>query len=243
MWKKKPPFKQRVTFVSVKVNTIFSLSTNTINIRFFHTYVLYTSSCHKLPYVLLEYNLSLCTHCLYDNERWQLLMDPGHDVDSKPVYHLSPETEGVVVNHFLCSAWTPVLEHSARPRSDKRRNICISTGQQSRPFHSYELYSYITVWTQLCDPRGWGNVDETCGLIRGRNTLLPPMGNTVCCVVVRKHVLHEPCGKQWHGAARESMYLILLVTWTMSVESGGVFWPPHPWDCIPLGVAKFIPWL
>jgi len=232
-----------VTFFWVKVNTIFFPSTNTINIRFFHTYLLYTSSCHKILYVLLEYNLSLYTHCLYDNERWQLLMDPGHNVDSKPVYHLSPETEGVVVNHFLCSARTPVLEHSTRPRSDKRRNICISIGQQHRPFHSYEQYSYTTVRSQLCNPRGWGNVDETCGLIRGRSMLLLPMGNTVCCVFVWKHLLLKQCGKQWHGAARESMSLILLVTWTMSVESGGVFWPTHPWDRIRLGVAKFIPGL
>jgi len=72
-------------------------------------------------------------------------MDPGHDVDSQPVYHLSPETEGVVVNHFLYSARTPVLEHSARSCSDKRRDICISTGQQRRPFRSYELH--VTVWT------------------------------------------------------------------------------------------------
>jgi len=165
-------------------------------------------------------------------------MDPGHDVDSKPVYHLSPETKGVVVNHFLCSGRTPVLEHSARPCSDKRRNFCISTGQLHRPLHPYELH--ITVWTQLCDLRHWGNIDEKCGLIRGRNTLLVPMGNTVCCVVW-KRLLDEPCGKQWRDAARESMSLILLVRWTMSVESGCVFWPPHPWDCIPLGVAKFIP--
>jgi hypothetical protein len=101
-------------------------------------------------------------------------------VDSKPVYHLSPETKGVVVNHFLCSGRTPVLEHSARPCSDKRRNFCVSTEQLLRPLHPYELH--ITVWTQLCDPRCWGNVDEKCGLIRGRNTLILPMGkHSVLC--------------------------------------------------------------
>jgi hypothetical protein len=142
-----------VTFVSVKVNTIFSLNTNTkIHGSFIQIYCVVHLVKNFRMYCLNIHNLSLYTHCLYDNERWQLLMDPGHNVDSKPVYHLSPETEGVVVNHFLCCARAPVLEHGARPCSDKRRNICISTRKQRRPFHSYELY--ITVWSQLCDPRG-----------------------------------------------------------------------------------------
>lgn len=147
------------------------------------------------------YNLSLYTHCLYDKERWQLLMDPGHNVDSKPVYHLSPETEGVVVNHFFCSASTSVLEHSARPCSDKRRNICFSTGQQRRPFHAYELY--ITVAIQLCDPRSWGNVYETCGLIRGKNTLLQPMG-TRCVVSSSQNIC---C---WTGRAENGGTVLLV---------------------------------
>ena len=106
-------------------------------------------------------------------------MDPGHDVDSEPVYHLSPETQGAVVNHFLCSARTPVLEHTARPCSDKRRISTSAQGTVSAfPFLPAVHYSLDSaLWSQTLGK--WRR--NVWGAIRGTDVLTAEARRGVLC--------------------------------------------------------------
>jgi hypothetical protein len=172
-------------------------------------------------------------------------MDLGYDVDSQPLDHLSPETECVVVYHILGPARAPVLEHSARPCSGKRRNICISTPHcvSTFPFlRAVHNTLYSALWPQTlgkCGLNVWNDSRKEHDVIADART--SGYGVVYCSkifdagavrktVVARLRLLGSKC-------------LMLPVTWTVRVESQGVFWPAHPWDLVPLGVAKFIPGL
>jgi hypothetical protein len=55
-------------------------------------------------------------------------MGLGYYVDSEPADHLSPQAEGVIVDHLLCPARTPVLKHAASPCPAGRMDFYITRG-------------------------------------------------------------------------------------------------------------------